>query len=374
MNNYPTTIQLRSQTLNLPIYLPDATFGVVRAVDADDLETCSVEAVVMNTFHLMQRPGSSTVGSLGGLHKMSGWNGPIVTDSGGFQAYSLIHQNPKFGKLTDRGITFKPEGAARSFNLTPEKCVQLQIAYDSDVVICLDDCTHVDAPLEEQRSAIERTIAWARRCKTEFERLMEQKKLDEIERPRLFAVVQGGAERDLRRRCAEALLKIGFDGYGYGGWPLDGDGNLLIDILSYVRELIPPQFPLHALGVGHPGNVATSFELGYGIFDSAMPTRDARHGRVYAFRNSPDGPSAGLSGKKWFDYIYPGDDKHNKASGPISEYCDCPTCTRYSLGYLRHLFKLNDSLYPRLATIHNLRFMTQLTARLRASKVVSNEK
>ena len=373
LSDYPTTIQLRGQTLLLPIYLPDATFGVVRAVDAGDLEACGVEAVVMNTFHLMQRPGSSTVGSLGGLHKMSGWNGPIVTDSGGFQAYSLIHQNPKFGKLTDRGITFKPEGAARSFNLTPEKCVQLQIAYDSDVIICLDDCTHVDAPLDEQRSAIERTIAWARRCKTEFERLMEQKKLDESDRPRLFAVVQGGAERDLRRRCAEALLEIGFDGFGYGGWPLDGDGHLLVDILGYVRELIPSQFTLHALGVGHPGNVAASFELGYGIFDSAMPTRDARHGRIYAFKNSPDDPSTGLSGKKWFDYIYPGDDKHIKASGPISEYCDCPTCTRYSLGYLRHLFKLNDSLYPRLATIHNLRFMTQLTARLRTRKIASDE-
>ena len=373
MSKFPTTIQLRGQTLDLPIYLPDATFGVVRAVDAGDLEGCGVEAVVMNTFHLMQRPGSSTVGSLGGLHKMSGWNGPIVTDSGGFQAYSLIHQNPKAGRLTDKGITFTPEGASRSFNLTPEKCVQLQVAYDSDVVICLDDCTHVDAPLDEQLSAIERTIAWARRCKTGFERLMEQKKLNESDRPRLFAVVQGGAERDLRRRCTEALLEIGFDGYGYGGWPLDGDGNLLVDILAYVRQLIPPQFPLHALGVGHPGNVAASFELGYGIFDSAMPTRDARHGRIYAFKNPPDGPSVGLSGKKWFDYIYPGDDKHIKASGPISEYCDCPTCTRYSLGYLRHLFKLNDSLYPRLATIHNLRFMTQLTARLRTRKIASDE-
>ncbi len=135
---FPETLQIRNHRLELPVYLPDATFGVVRSVDAGDLQSCQVQAIVMNTFHLMQRPGSSVIQALGGLHRMSGWEGPIVTDSGGFQAYSLIHQNPKFGAVSDEGLVFQPEGATRKYQLTPEKCIQLQLSYGSDIVICLD--------------------------------------------------------------------------------------------------------------------------------------------------------------------------------------------------------------------------------------------
>jgi queuine tRNA-ribosyltransferase len=355
----PALIALPHGPLPLPVFLPDATFGVVRALDAADLEQCQVQAVVMNTFHLMQNPGSSTIQSLGGLHQMSGWRRPIITDSGGFQAYSLIHQNPKNGSLTDRGILFRAEGAGRKLQLTPEKTVQLQIGYGADIVICLDDCTHAEAGLEAQQDAVRRTIAWAKRGKAEFERLVAEKKL--APRPQLFAVIQGGKERALRRECAEALLQIGFDGFGYGGWPLDGEGHLLADILAYARELIPPEFPLHALGVGHPQNVTACARMGYGLFDSAMPTRDARHGRLYTFTR-PD-----LSGD-WFAYHYAGDDKHIKTNRPVDANCDCACCSRYSLGYLRHLFKLNDNLYFRLATIHNVRFMTRLIERLTNAK------
>jgi queuine tRNA-ribosyltransferase len=179
-----------------------------------------------------------------------------------------------------------------------------------------------------------------------------------------MAVVQGGLSRELRQACAEALLAIGFDAYGYGGWPLDSEGKLLTEMLATVRELVPPEFPVHALGVGHPPSVAACVGLGYELFDSTMPTRDARHGRLYTFRRDP--AAAPLVGTDWFGYIYPGDDKHVKAAGPISDHCDCPTCRRYSLGYLHHLFKLNDNLYFRLATVHNLRFMTMLMERLRS--------
>jgi len=344
--------------LSLPVFLPDATYGVVRSVDAADLEQCQVRAVMMNTFHLMQTPGSSTVQSLGGLHRMSGWRRPIFTDSGGFQAYSLIHQNSKNGSLTDRGILFHAEGTDRKIHLSPEKTVQLQVSYGADVVICLDDCTHAEAGEEAQRDSVRRTVAWAAQGKAEFGRLVNEKELDP--RPRLFAVIQGGGSPDLRRECAETLLEIGFDGFGYGGWPLDSRGHLLADMLACTRELVPPEFPLHALGVGHPQNVVDCARMGYGLFDSAMPTRDARHGRLYTFH----GP--GLSGD-WFGYLYVGDDKHIKAGQPVDADCDCACCSRYSLGYLHHLFKLNDSLYPRLATLHNLRFMTRLMDRLAAS-------
>jgi queuine tRNA-ribosyltransferase len=370
MSKFPTSLTLPHGRLDFPVFLPDATFGVVRSIDsADLLESCQIQALVMNTFHLMQRPGSSTIQALGGLHKMSGWPKPIITDSGGFQAYSLIHQNPKNGKLTDKGLTFQPEGAPRKYQLTPEKGTQLQISYGTDVVICLDDCTHVDASFEEQRLSVKRTIAWAQRCKTEYRRLMDEKCLPEDQRPLLFAVIQGGGIKELRKECAEALLEIGFNGFGYGGWPLDGQNQLLVDILAYTRQLVPAEFPMHALGVGHPENVLTCYDMGYGIFDSAMPTRDARHGRLYTFVQPAMAPHAGLGGK-WLDYIYINDEKHIRSDRPVSSFCDCLTCRRYSQGYIHHLFKMNDALFLRLATIHNLRFMTQLSERLKQRELV----
>jgi queuine tRNA-ribosyltransferase len=365
MKNYPDHLDLPHGRFDFPVFLPDATLGVVRSADATDLLNSQIQGLVMNTFHLMQKPGSSIVGALGGLHRMSGWQRPIVTDSGGFQAYSLIRQNAKFGSMNEKGISFLPEGSTRKYQLTPEKSVQLQLSFGTDVVICLDDCTHVDDPIEEQRLSVHRTIAWARRCKTEYTRLMEQKHLEENQRPLLFAVIQGGGIKDLRKECAEALLEVGFDGYGYGGWPLDGEGHLVTEMVAYTRELIPEQFPLHALGVGHPYNLLACYEMGYGIFDCAMPTRDARHGRLYTFKQPASAPQAGLSGE-WLSYIYINDERHIRANQPISPYCDCLLCRNYSAGYLHHLFKVGDSLFFRLASLHNLRFMTQLTERIRS--------
>jgi queuine tRNA-ribosyltransferase len=364
MNSEHTSLQLPRGRLSLPAFLPDATLGVVRSVDSADLEQCGIQAVVMNTFHLMQRPGSSTVTALGGLHRMCGWRRPIITDSGGFQAYSLIRQNARRGSLNDRGLTFQPDGSERKFHLTPEKSIQLQLSYDADVVICLDDCTHVDDPLAVQLESVNRTIQWARRCKQEFQRVLQQKKLPRDRQPLLFAVIQGGGSRELRQRCAGELLEIGFDGFGYGGWPLDGERKLLTDIIAYTRELVPPAFPMHALGIGHPANVLECARMGYGLFDSAMPTRDARHGRLYTFTTEPTAPADHWS-EPWLTYIYVNDDKSIKNDAPLSRFCDCLCCSRYSVAYLHHLFKINDSLFLRLATIHNLRFMTQLTERLR---------
>jgi queuine tRNA-ribosyltransferase len=361
-----THIELNHGRLPLPTFLPDATLGTVRAADARDLGEAGVRGLVMNVFHLMQKPGSSTIAALGGLHRMAAWAGPIITDSGGFQAYSLIRQNPKFGKLSDQGITFQPEGAERKFQLSPEKSVQLQLAYGADIVICLDDCTHVDDSLEEQRRSVARTIRWARRCKDEFEQQLRQRRLSGA-RPLLFGVIQGGGYPELRAECATALLAIGFDGFGFGGWPLDSKGQLLADILAYTRSLVPADLPMHALGVGQPQNVADCFRMGYDIFDSALPTRDARSGRLYAFTADPAAPGFRAAGD-WYDYLYAADKKHIKADTPISPACDCYTCQRYTLGYLHHLHKVSETLYLRLATIHNLRFMMTLMDLLRAER------
>ncbi len=390
--------------LALPVFLPDATQGVVRGVDGADLEACGIEAVVMNGYHLMQRPGSTTIQALGGLHRMAGWRRPIITDSGGFQAYSLIRANPRNGTLSEKGITFQPEGGDRKFHLTPEKSIQLQIGYGADVVICLDDPTHADDPPDRQRESVRRTIAWARRCKDEYARQIAQRRLAPEQRPLIFGVIQGGGSLELRRECAEVLLAIGFDGFGFGGWPLDAQGNLLTEIVAYVRDLVPRHLPLHALGVGHPANVAACAALGYGIFDSSMPTRDARHGRLLAFTQPhPQGqvktmplhvpftvngeeehpsslrvngeldgpvtekprPFSGSYKSEWFSFVYVNDERNRKSDGPIAPYCDCLCCARYSLGYLHHLFKIGDALYIRLATMHNLRFMALLMERLR---------
>lgn len=355
------TLHLQHGDLTLPVYMPDSTQAVVRAVDSIDLETVKIQALVMNAFHLMQRPGSMSVQSLGGLHKMSGWNRPIITDSGGFQAYSLIRQNAKYGRLGDDGIIFQHEGSDRKINLTPEKSIQLQVGFGSDVVICLDDCTDVNASREEQEISVKRTITWAKRSRKEFDKLMRQKRIEPENQPLIFGVIQGGAEEDLRRECAAALLDIGFSGYGYGGWPIDNAGALLEDIIALTRSLIPTMFPMHALGIGHPLNLAACWRLGYGIFDCAMPTRDARHGRLYAFESGvPQEKSHLLNNKDWLDYIYCTDDRFIRDSRPIMEGCDCPVCSRYSRGYLHHLFKIGDSTFQRLATLHNLRFMTRL--------------
>jgi queuine tRNA-ribosyltransferase len=365
--NAKRVLNLVHGVLPLPIYLPDATLGVVRAVDATDLEQAGIEAVVMNVFHLMQKPGTATIQALGGLHRMAHWPHPIITDSGGFQAYSLVRQNPKFGKLNDHGIRFKPEGAERDYQLTPEKSVQLQLAYGADIVICLDDCTHTADPPAEQELSVRRTIKWAQQCKREFTLQLKQRKIapDGL-RPLLFGVVQGGADVALRRRCAEALLEIGFDGYGYGGWPLDSNGQLLIEMLHATREMIPTEYPMHALGIGSPDSVVACARMGYAIFDCALPTRDARNGRLYVWNSDPNAPDFTPTGK-WHDTLYIDDEKHIRTDRPISPRCDCATCTRYAVGYLRHLRKCGETLYFRLATLHNLRFMTQLIAVLRAT-------
>ncbi|MFN8447500.1 MAG: tRNA guanosine(34) transglycosylase Tgt [Anaerolineae bacterium] len=351
------SLDLAHGSLDLPVFLPDATRGVVRAVDTADLERCGVTGLVMSTFHLMQHPGSSVIQRHGGLHSFANWQRPIVTDSGGFQVYSLVRQNPKSGSLSEKGMVYRAEDGSK-YNLSPEKSIQLQVSYGGDIVFCLDDCTHVDDDEATQIDSVRRTIKWAKRCREEFDRLMRQKQPDQ--RPLLFAVVQGGGVRDLRRQCAEALLEIGFDGYGYGGYPLDGEGRLVSDIFAYLRELIPPRYPIHALGVGHPQNIVDCFRLGYGIFDSALPTRDARKGRLYRFTASP-----AITPSRWFEYVYIEDKKHIRETEPISPYCDCAACSGYSLGYLQHLYHIGDALYMRLATLHNLRFMNQVIDLLR---------
>jgi len=349
--------------LSFPQFMPDATRGFVRSLGSDDLVRCGVQAVVMNVFHMMQHPGSSVIEALGGLHNFSGWHGPIVTDSGGFQAYSVIRKDSKLGSIANKGIIFHPQNSSRRFLLTPEKSIRLQLKYGTDIAICLDECTHASDPFEAQRQSVVRTVNWAKKCRTEFDRTVKRRYISKEPRPLLFAVIQGGGSRDLRKECAEQLLEVGFDGFSYGGYPLDAKGKLLVDMIKYTRELVPAGFPMIALGVGEPSSVVHCVRMGYELFDSSLPTRDARQGRLYVFELGFFSQSE--SPEKVFSYLYARDKKHMRSKTSISTHCDCLTCSNYTLAYLHHLFNMRDALYFRLATIHNLRFMMLLMERLK---------
>lgn len=339
-----------------PIFIPEATYGAVRGVGGDELAHAGVRIVMGNAFHLMRKPGITRVNALGGLKAMMGWSGLLMTDSGGYQAYSLIRKGSKFGHISRDGLTFRPEGGDRDIKLTAERAIINQLRLGADILFCLDDCTHADDPLEQQQLSVERTMRWAADCKKAFRSALGRR-ADDPDRPRLYGVVQGGRDETLRRRCAEALLEIGFDGYGFGGWPLDGERKLLADVFALVRDLVPCKFPLHALGIGHPASIVQCARMGYQLFDSSLPTRDARRGRLYRFTQAM--PS--LEGEDWFDYVYIQDEIHARSKAPVSEDCPCVSCRSYSRGYLNHLADREEPLFWRLATLHNLTFMRQLT-------------
>ena len=349
------------KNIQFPAFFPDGTYGGVKAVSAEDLKTVGTDGIVMNAYHLYRKPGLNCIKKHGGIHAFSGWDGPILTDSGGFQVYSLIRENPKHGQILKDKIIFRPDQGGEKVIFTPEKCIQMQFAVKSDIIVCLDYCTAPDDPAEEQEKSVETTIRWASLCKQEFEKLMRGKKQDY--KPLLFAVIQGGSDKELRKRCARELIDMGFDGYGYGGWPLDSNGNLVMDMLKYTAGLMPNNTVKYAMGLGKPEEIATLVKVGYNLFDCVIPTREARHNRLYAFTCPPN--EANLTDKRFYRYIHILDDKYQMDTSPVSEYCDCPVCANHSKAYLRHLFKTNDPSAYRLATMHNLRFYSMLMEALR---------
>lgn len=340
-------IKTLSADLKPPVFFPDGTVGVVRGVDSRDLDDCRVDGVVVSTFHLLAS------GIRKDIHGLMNWKGVVLTDSGGFQVFSLLKNNPKSGSVTEEG--FQINWGGKKLGLTPEESITIQYNLGADILICLDQCTDPALDFNHQKRAVELTISWARRCKDQFEKLTKNKK-----RPLLFAVVQGGDDRELRRHCASELIKIGFDGYCYGGWPAkkqnpeDDTPVLLEDILDFTAKLMPDDKYKYALGVGKPSDIIKCHKMGYQIFDTVIPSREARHKRLYLW-----------SSNKGLSYTTLTLNSKSSNKGPVSKYCDCLTCKNYSLAYLYHLFKIQETLAFRLSTIHNLRFYTQLMERLR---------
>ena len=335
-------LKINNKSITLPTFFPDATHGAVKGVGSIDLIKENVTGIVVNTYHLLVDNNLKVVKKHGGIHEFTKFPGIIITDSGGFQAMSLIRRNPKNGKITENGVQFKIDG--NNILLTPELCIQTQIDSGSDIIMCLDDCTDPSENSKEQEISVKRTIAWANRCKKYFDAKTKGKK----DKPLIFGIVQGGSSTKLRKECAEGLIKIGFDGYAYGGWPVDKDRKFLDEIVEYTAHLMPGNKPKYAMGVGKPQDIKKCVKFGYNMFDCVLPTRDARHERLYVFKG------------KSYGFVYIGSGKYKNDNKPISAKCDCETCKHYSRSYLYNLFKNKDPLAIRLATIHNLRFYTDL--------------
>ncbi|MBN1343052.1 MAG: tRNA guanosine(34) transglycosylase Tgt [Phycisphaerae bacterium] len=348
--------------LTLPAYLPDATRGVIRSLDATDLDAVGVRAVMVNVFHLLNRPGVRLIAEQGGIHRFMNWTGPIAADSGGFQVFSLLDGAPKLGSVSNKGFTYRLDPSGKKHLLTPAKCIQAQLRLGADLLFCLDYCAGPDVSPQALRQGVRQTVEWSRACRETFDQILDEQRIPPERRPLLLGVVQGGEDPSLRRECAECLREIGFDGYGFGGWPVTDSGRLT-ESVGWVVDLTPSDKPRFALGIGKPENLVQAFRLGYDLFDCVMPTRDARHRRLYVFNQSVEQQRPG-KGADFYRCIYMEDAKHVRDPEPVDPGCDCLCCRGYSRAYLHHLFRIKDGLAHRLASIHNLRFYQRLIAAL----------
>lgn len=346
-------LDLPGGNFSLPNFLPDGTKGVVRSLDYQDLINIGVEGLVLNTFHLIMKPGISVIRFFGGLKNFVNWRRIILTDSGGFQLFSIIRENTKLGTIREEGVIFKSNN--KKIILTPEKIIKNQFIMKSDIMMILDYCTHPDDSYEINKLAVKLTINWGKRCKAEYEKYIKNM---EGKKPLIFGIIQGGINKDLRKECAESLIELGFHGFGFGGYPIDKKGNLIIDILQYTADLIPKNLPKYAMGIGKPENIIICAKLGYNLFDCVIPTRYARRGELFVFNENVN--KININDKSFYTMINILDKKYIRDKRSLSEFCDCYLCRNYSRAFLHHLFMVEDPLAFRLATIHNLRFYIKL--------------
>jgi queuine tRNA-ribosyltransferase len=353
----------RNGNLPLPVFFPDATRAVVRSIDTSDLESTKTPGILVNTFHLWRELGSDVLKKFGGIGDFMDWHGGIISDSGGFQVMSVIKSGAMKGKITNEGVVFYPSKNKKVI-LTPEKSIEFQMSLKTDMVIVLDDFTDPKDGYDEAKISVERTINWAKRSRAEFDRICKGRNLVKRERPYILGVVQGGYYQDLRKYCAVELAKIGFDGFGYGGWPISKEGKFDIKTAKTIAGSTPKGYFLYGLGVGKPDEIAACAKLGYNIFDCVLPTRDARHGRLYVY-DAESIDEINIMKSKFYSFYTPGKEKYLSDTSSVSTACDCLLCRKYSKAYLAHLFRINDFTAGRLATIHNLRFYAILMEKLR---------
>ena len=317
-----------------PVFIPVGTQGTVKSLTPDDLRSLEVKIVLGNTYHLYLRPGIDVVGRLGGLHRFMGWQGPVLTDSGGYQVFSLAHMR----RINDEGVLFRSHIDGSEHFLTPELAIEFQETLGADIIMALDECPPYSDDFDMVRQATERTHRWAERCQKSW----RQKRA-------LYGIVQGGVFKELRRESATFLTSLGLAGYAIGGLSLGEPKDITKAIVEETVALLPKDRPRYLMGVGSPEDLFEGVSRGIDLFDSALPTRIARNGSLFTKKGRCIIRNAHFREK----------------DSPIEEDCDCYTCRNFSAAYLHHLFKCEELLAYRLATLHNLRFVIRLMAEMR---------
>lgn len=324
-------------TVQTPAFMPVGTYGTVKAMTPEELRAVGAEMILGNTFHLMLRPGTEVIRAHGDLHDFMHWDGPILTDSGGFQVFSLA----ELRQISEEGVRFQSPVNGDRVLMTPESSMQVQRELGSDVVMIFDECTPYPATEAEAAASMELSLRWAQRSRDAHG-----------DNPAaLFGIVQGGMYPELRARSAEGLLQIGFDGYAIGGLSVGESEAERLHTLDATLPLLPPDHPRYLMGVGRPEDIVEAVRRGIDLFDCVMPTRNARNGFLYT--------RAGILRIR--------NARYRDDTGPIDPHCDCYTCRHYSRAYLKHLDKCNEILGSRLATIHNLHHYQNLMRDLRAA-------
>lgn len=338
--------------LQTPFFMPIATKGAVKTLSSSDVELLGSPIILSNTYHLWLRPGLEVLKQFGGLHSFMDWKGAILTDSGGFQVFSLSGLR----KLKEEGVQFQSHIDGAKLELTPELCMQIQRTIGSDICMVLDVCTELPAAREDLQSALELTTRWAKRSKAEFERTREGSVNPGA---LLFGIIQGGTDLELRKRSAEELLAIGFDGYAIGGLSVGEPFEEACRVLEVLDEILPADKPRYFMGGAQPHEIVAYVQRGIDMFDCVLPTRNARHGQLYRFVHDD------LSQRDFYETIQITNEKWKLSQEPLAADGTGENLSRYSLGYLRHLFTVDEMLGQRLATLNNVAFYMELMRRLR---------
>jgi queuine tRNA-ribosyltransferase len=321
--------------IETPVFMPVGTYGAVKGVAPDELKALDAQIILGNTFHLWLRPGLEVVRGFGGLHDFIGWNGPILTDSGGFQVFSLA----ALRKLSEEGVRFASPINGEKLMLTPETSMEIQRVLNSDIVMIFDECTPYPADFETARRSMELSLRWA-----------ERSKVGHGDNPNLlFGIVQGGMYEDLRDRSLQRLTEIGFDGYAIGGLSVGEPKADMARILAHTAPQMPQHQPRYLMGVGTPKDLVQAVQQGIDMFDCVLPTRNARHGVLYT----------------WQGALHIKNAAHRQDHAPLDETCTCYTCRNFSRAYLHHLHRSGEQLGARLHSIHNLHFYQDLMRTLR---------
>jgi queuine tRNA-ribosyltransferase len=332
-------LELARGVIETPAFMPVGTYGTVKAMTPEELRLVGAQIILGNTFHLMLRPGTEVIAAHGGLHGFMHWDGPILTDSGGFQVFSLA----SLRKISEEGVSFRSPINGDLVRLTPERSMQVQRALDSDIVMIFDECTPYPASEVQARASMELSLRWAARSRAEFDRQSNPRAL--------FGIVQGGMYPELRRESCAALTGIGFDGYAVGGLAVGEPKDVREAVLQALEPTLPKDRPRYLMGVGTPADLVASVACGIDMFDCVMPTRHARNGHLFVrggvvkIRNA----------------------QYERDTQPLDPSCTCYTCANYSRAYLRHLDKCGEILAARLATIHNLHHYLSLMQALRTA-------